>query len=461
MNFFTNMKSATAMWCRTPASRRDLALTCFVVLLVWSICVTVEMQELFTAWTRDHEALQLDELPFVFFASAVMLVWYSRRRLKELEIEIERRNAAERAHQYSQRTLKTLFEESLCGNFVADTEGHIIFCNEAFRSMSGRGNEALDLKMALGGIWQELPLRLQAAGKLDFMELSVKRADNSPWVVNARFTYTIDEDNDGAGRIYGFFADVTEEHLAEKELASMLSENQALIRHAMQAQEAERRYIAREMHDEIGQYLTAIRLDAAALPKEGNSTITEHARRIAQHANHIQVAIKNLIYKLRPIALDAHGLLEAVRQLAREWSQQYPSIKCHLDLDRGCSSLPDEISIVVYRLVQEALTNIVRHAQAHHVDIRIWQDRKKLPVALMVEIRDDGIGFNTQLHSSGFGLTAMRERIEAVNGTLGLLSGEGAGVLISVRIPLPSRSTHSASRQEDSRLHELQHTACG
>lgn len=449
MNFYRNVRPPFAVWRHLGPTQRDLVIMGIVVLLVWLLCITVEMQELFTELTRDHEALQLDELPFVFFASAVMLAWFSQRRLKELKVEIERRNVAERARHCSEQTLKTLFEESLCGNFVASTDGSIVFCNEAFHIMSGRNSQQLNLRAALGEVWEEILRRLQEVDTLDYTDLPVKRCDNSPWVVNARFSYAIDADNAQAAHIYGFFADVTEEHLAEKELATMLSENQALVRHAMQAQEAERRYIAREMHDEIGQYLTAIRLDAAALPKDGDSTVAEHSRRIAQHANHIQVAIKNLIYKLRPVALDTHGLLAAVQQLVSDWSAQYPGIKCRLDMDKGCATSPDPVNIAVYRLVQEALTNVVRHARAKHVDIRIWQEGKPVPEALTVEIRDDGVGFTAPQPSSGFGLTAMRERVEAVNGRFRLLSGPGAGVLISVRIPLaPQPAPERNGRKE-------------
>src|SRR5690606_18783402 len=228
--------------------------------------------------------------------------------------------------------------------------------------------------------------------------------------------------------IHGYFTDITEQYLAEKELAELLIENRALSKHAMEIQEQERCHLAREIHDDMGQYLTAIRLDAATIPRNTeNAAVAIHADRIAQHAGHIQAASKRIIKRLRPAALDEHGLIEAIPILLEEWGEQNPGIQCNLQINVSAGKLPEVVSIVAYRIVQEALTNIARHAKAHNVNVLINTMGANGSACLLVEVQDDGIGFDTSSsHHSSFGLTGMRERVESTNGSFKLTSNQGA-----------------------------------
>lgn len=330
----------------------------------------------------------------------------------------------------------SLFEDGLCGNFVADLQGNILLCNDAFRQMSGRRMENLDLARVMGPLWMGLKTQLMRAGKVDLGEIVLNRQDGAPWVVVARFIFKRHDLHSKGGCIYGYLADVTEQHLAERELAALLKENQSLMRHAIQAQEDERRHIARELHDDMGQYLTAIRLDATALPKTENKVVNEHAKRITAHAEHIQQVVKRLLHRLRPVVLDTHGLIEAVHHLGREWRKQHPDISCIMDLAQDCKALPEPINIVAYRTVQEAMTNAARHAKARHIRVGIRiVDEHTLP-SLKIEIRDDGIGFDPHNIHGGFGLAGMRERIEATGGSFGLMSRPRHGTTLTAMIPL-------------------------
>src|SRR5690606_10994202 len=113
-----------------------------------------------------------------------------------------------------------------------------------------------------------------------------------------------------------------------------------------------------------------------------------YLERIARHDEYIQVAIRRIIRRLRTAALDAHGLIEATQQLVHDWCKQNPEISCSMDLDESCNRLPETISIVIFRIIQEALTNISRHAQASRVDIYL----KNKDQGLFVRVKDNGLG---------------------------------------------------------------------
>ncbi|MPS49746.1 MAG: PAS domain S-box protein [Methylobacillus sp.] len=430
----TTPNPTLTFWTRISQPTRDIIISLLVIASVFLLSAKLDLSEKFIAWALAHESLQLDEFPLVLFTAAFVAVWFSRRRMREMIAEVNRRSVAEQASQESQRLFKTLFEQGLSGNFIADLNGHILLWNPAFNAMSGNSASTLNLKKAMGRRWEDICLQLQTAAKVDIPELTLTRPDNAPWIVTARLTRALDNPHSSQQNIYGFFADITEQHLAERELAVLLKENQALARHAMQVQEEERRNIAREIHDEMGQYLTAIRLELASLPKEGHSFIVEFSARINSHVEHIQQAVRGLIHRLRPTALDAHGLVEAIEQLVNEWKRQHPAIECQLLLDQHCPSLPEKTSIVAYRIVQESLTNIARHAHANRVAISLIRTHGILSDILTVEVQDDGVGFNPHLPRAGFGLSGMRERVEAEGGTFNIRS-EGRGVVISATLP--------------------------
>ena len=416
--------------------KKDVVFACLLVAGVYLAAASFELAEHLTVWFRDYEFLQLDELPMVLFSAAAAAVWFSNRRMNEINLEMRLRIDAEQAALNSQAMYRLLFEEGLSGNFVADMEGRLVLCNQSFRLMSGMTGKAdsFDLGRALGAQWLELQARVQLSGWLDLPELAVAHLNGAPWIVMARLACR--EKLDGSGKeIHGYFIDITEQHLAEKELGQLLDENKSLVRHAMQVQEEERRHLARDIHDDMGQYLTAIRLDAAALSRDSTSAEGIHASRIIAHAEHIQLAIKGLIRKLRPAALDAHGLIEALYQLMREWKLQNPDITCHVRLDENCKHLPEHISIVAYRFAQEGLTNIARHAEAKNVTITLTQSTQQQANMIRMEVVDDGVGIHQSRIRHGFGLIGMRERIEAAGGMLAIENGKTGGARISAQIP--------------------------
>jgi two-component system sensor histidine kinase UhpB len=205
------------------------------------------------------------------------------------------------------------------------------------------------------------------------------------------------------------------------------------------AQEQERKRIARELHDETSQVLTSLLISLAVLEE---SISTQAARdRIAETrrlAHQTLRAIRNLSIDLRPSALDDLGLLPALRWYVKEYQQKFP-IEVDLQASGFKERLPAEMETALYRIVQESLTNVARHAQARKVSIVLKEDAD----AVYATISDDGHGFDaeklqkTPRQERGLGLVGMYERALLLDGTLTMASHIGRGTQIEVRIPLP------------------------
>jgi signal transduction histidine kinase len=203
----------------------------------------------------------------------------------------------------------------------------------------------------------------------------------------------------------------------------------------LDAQEAERRRIAQELHDETGSALTAFLLGLAAI--DGAATLAEARRASSALQTNARSTLENvgrLAFSLRPAALDELGLAPALRDLTGGLEEQGgPRVALELDLPAD-RRLPAKLETAIFRITQEALTNVVKHAQAKTV--RITCARGERSVVLAVE--DDGCGFfQARDFGGGFGLVGMRERIASVNGSLEIESTPGAGTRITVEIPLP------------------------
>jgi signal transduction histidine kinase len=207
---------------------------------------------------------------------------------------------------------------------------------------------------------------------------------------------------------------------------------QDALRRAVEGQELERRRLARELHDETGQALTSILLGLRALEEAKNREGTKAAVRALRE---LVVAtlqdVRRLAVELRPTALDDFGLTAALERLADNFSEQ-SGIAIELEAGLGHERLPSDIETVLYRLVQEALTNVVKHAHAQHVSIVV---RRKEGVVTAV-IEDDGRGFEDGKGEGGLGLVGMRERVALVNGRFRIESAANAGTTLLVEVPV-------------------------
>jgi two-component system sensor histidine kinase UhpB len=218
-------------------------------------------------------------------------------------------------------------------------------------------------------------------------------------------------------------------------LQASVTRNRQLAQQLIRVQEEERRSLSRELHDELGQCLSAIHADGVTIlnaSKAGRPAPRESATALVEVTRHIMDLVRGMLQRLHPETLDSLGLEEALRELVESWRQRNPEVEWALDSAAPLSGLGDARNIAVYRVVQEALTNVARHARAQRVEIRVRRND-----ALRVEVQDDGIGMDPDAPGQGFGIPGMRERVEALGGVLHLRSRPGRGVALTVELPLP------------------------
>ena len=426
---------------------RDTLVVLSGVVLTFACASQFDLAEHVNAWLLTYEYAQLDELPLTLFVFVLLSVWFSQRRWREIHTEIQRRKHTEVQLGNSQQLYKTLFDGDLTGNVVLDTDGNIGMHNRAFDRICRPHDPRHNARALFTFDWPEFVLQLSHRQEINFSKLQIRRPDGLACYVGARFVYVQAAEQKPA-QIHGYLVDMTEQCLVELDLERTLKENRVLARHAMQMQEQERKYIASEIHDETGQYLTAIRMDALALQKSDPDQAHVIAVRIASNTQHVQHSIRALIKHLRPPALDALGLVGAVERLVNDWRKLNPLVDCHLGLDTAGLVLSEDINIVAFRVVQEALTNVARHAQATEVWIQIQIITRQHKSLLQIEIRDNGQGMDTTLATEGVGLVGMRERIESLQGSFKLMSGLQAGTLITGLLPVQGKPDSLTSDQK-------------
>ncbi len=212
-------------------------------------------------------------------------------------------------------------------------------------------------------------------------------------------------------------------------------ENLQLTRQALHIREEERRHLAHELHDELGQSLSAIRAVAATIDQadpEEPETARRGARTISGIAGQIYDVVRGMMRRLRPVVLDELGLVPALQEMVDDWNGRHQEAFCSLVIEGELPELDDDTRINLYRIVQEALTNAARHSGAS--DVSVSMARTVEGLRLVVE--DDGRGFDPAAVKRGLGLLGIEERVGALDGVFTLHSGPGQGVRIEVEIPL-------------------------
>ena len=221
-----------------------------------------------------------------------------------------------------------------------------------------------------------------------------------------------------------------------------LKQNRELSQLIRSRVEEERRGIAQELHDELGQCVTAIRTIAESITKrsgDGAPEIKSQAQSINQIAGRIYDGMHNIVRRLRPAELDILGLTETLRETVSGWAARYPGIAFDLKLGGDFENLGEAANITIYRLVQEALTNIARHANASRVEVALTRDASD---TLTLSIRDNGHGnVSMEMSGGGFGLLGMRERVQALNGEFSVSGKPGQGTEVRAVLPMTQKNT--------------------
>jgi signal transduction histidine kinase len=226
---------------------------------------------------------------------------------------------------------------------------------------------------------------------------------------------------------------------AEARVTEVLAQNQRLAQQYVDVQERERKALARDLHDELGQYLNAIKLDAVAIrdTSEGHGAARDVARAMIANIDRVYGVVTGLIRQLRPVGLDDLGVAAALEHCVNEWRSRLAATIIDMTIAGNLDAMDETRALVLYRLVQEAMTNIARHAKATAVDIRIARaNNPGCGQCIEVLIADNGSGADMSLPKAGLGLVGMRERVSALGGSISVASQPGLGFKVSASLPV-------------------------
>ena len=356
------------------------------------------------------------------------------------------------------RRLALVAKQSSDAIIIHDLEGRISFWNPAAERMFGYRMEDIVGRSATllttperHGEVQENLDTVKRRALIEMIETQRLTRDGRVVDVALSAAPLVDPASDEVIGEICSMRDITEHklvQLAEREL----EQNRQLTRAIQSRLEEERRSIARELHDELGQCVTAIKTIGTAISNRTQETapaIHANALTIVSVASHIYDVVHGIIRQLRPTALDHLGLSETLRDTVLAWRERHPDIACDLRLEGALDGMGETINITVYRIVQECLTNVARHAAATRSDIDVARcNDPHHGDVVKVSVRDNGKGFTQQRDrgATRFGLIGMRERVQALDGEFRIDSGPGEGVTVTAVIPvrIPALGSHSA-----------------
>jgi signal transduction histidine kinase len=201
-------------------------------------------------------------------------------------------------------------------------------------------------------------------------------------------------------------------------------------------QEEERKLLSRELHDELGQMLTALRMEIGRAERAQALGSPAFGQTIAESkalVDRMMRMVRDLAMGLRPSMLDDLGLEPALAWQAREFSRRY-NVPVDLSVDGDLERLPDPQRTCVYRVVQEALTNCAKHSAATEIEVKVVRGRTRLDVS----VRDNGVGMSLPANHSGLGLTGIKERVKDINGSASIETRPGGGTVVHITLPVPA-----------------------
>jgi len=366
--------------------------------------------------------------------------------------DVTERKRVERAAAEQARLLDLSFDAI----FVRDTADRITYWNNGARQLYGYTPEE-----ALGRVSHEL-LRTKFPEALDRItgrlnrdrrwtgELIHKRKDGSQLVVASRWAL----EQRGHGNAYSLLetnSDITQQKESEKAL-----KESELAARLLRLQDEERRRIARELHDGVGQLLAAMSMNVSKVKEERSKLSPDAARCIEENSNMIEqisAEIRTMSYLFHPPLLDELGLESALKWYVKGFAER-SKIAANLELPVDLGRLPKDQEMCLFRLLQECLTNIHRHSGSSTALVRLW----RTPGEIRIEVSDEGRGIHQEIQSkiasgksAGVGLRGMRERVKQFDGTLEIHSN-GKGVSILVTLPL----TEEAVPPDESNAHSAE-----
>jgi len=343
-----------------------------------------------------------------------------------------------------------VFEHNLIGMYWTTLDGRFLDCNRSMARMLGYRSRAELLRRNAVELYPSpgdraaFLKRLKATGSLMNSELCLRRRDGRPVYILENVSLVRDKCG-GPPTIQGTMVDITERKEAEEALRQseqryrrLAAALRRLARHVQDVRERERARIARELHDELGQALTVLNMDLHWLSgrsaAEFNS-IQSRIKAMSELVNRTLQTLRRICTDLRPTLLDDLGLVAAIEWQTREFETR-TGIRCTTRLPRKPLELGRDAATVVFRILQESLTNVARHAQAR----RVWVSLRVRAGILIMTVRDDGVGITAEQCSAprSLGLLGMRERAMQWKGRVEISGMAGKGTIVTLRLPVRS-----------------------
>ncbi|MFL9869966.1 PAS domain-containing protein [Paraburkholderia fungorum] len=352
--------------------------------------------------------------------------------------DVTRLRAIECALRDSERAFRTLAENAPDPIIRYDRNCRRTYVNPEFERVSGAtAGELLGQRAGrIDGVPPEVARRFRAKLK-KIMASGVIAKFELAWTHEGKaqcwYVHAVPE-NDAHGIVQGaltVWRDISERKEAEQRLCESYDLLRELTSRRETAREEERKRIARELHDELGQQLTALRMGTSTLRirfGHGNPELAAHVQKILALSDNTMQVVRDAVASLRPAVLNA-GIVAALEWLAAEFSRN-GQMACRLRVPQDNMTIAEEQAIALFRIVQEALTNVARHAEAKHVSITLEHKGSDC----LLEVRDDGKGFDpVAVGRQSFGIVGMRERVLMLGGEINVASSPGCGTSLGVR----------------------------
>jgi PAS domain S-box-containing protein len=409
----------------------------------WGSCDEGEFLGVLSVAAGTERAFSLSDARLLSLLATETAVAIRNAQLYEqARQEVAERRRAERALRESEERWRSLVENAPQRIMTLDRDGMVLFTN---RTAPGRSpSEVIGTS-----VYQYLPPKEQdklsqmlhsvfESGEAQTYEATIVRTDGTEvWYENS--LAPIRRDGQAVAAIL-LAVDITERIQAQEMIAERERDLRSLSARLISAQEAERLRISQELHDEMGQALTAMRINLAAIQEEllpeCTPTVGERLAEASWLADHALEQMRELAHELRPSMLDDLGLVPALHWYVNRFSKRL-EVVVEFEAIGLEERLPAEVETALYRVVQEALTNVARHAQARTV----WMRLERTDSGVVASIEDDGQGFDVReagrraSSEGGAGLIGMRERVASVGGSLSIKSTPGKGTLLSIDIP--------------------------
>ncbi len=358
--------------------------------------------------------------------------------------DITERKQIEEALRETNETLQSLIKASPLAIIILDSSGNVKLWNPAAENIFGWSEQEV-----LGKPHPIIPedkqdefhayLNTTLKGKT-FCGDEIIRQKKDGLLIDLSLSTAVLRDAGGkAIGILGIIADITERKREEKELKNSREQLRNLYAHLQSVGEEKRVQLAREIHDELGQVLTALKMEFGSLIDELSTEqkgLVQYTESLYQLIDKALDSVQRICTELRPAMLDDLGLSAAIEWQAKEF-EKWSDIKCEIIFEPEEIILDKEYSITLFRIFQEVLTNVARHAQATKVKIGLKEKQDKV----ILSIKDNGIGITKEKISNhkSLGLTGIRERINHLGGSFMIRGIQGKGTTITVSIPIKTR----------------------